>query len=242
MNDRPAYRPSVFDVGVTRLSGSGGDGLCATGGASNSLRPSYRGSQAQAPAQGGGGAPARAPELGVVAAEGSRDQEEPLPATTPSAAADAAPLVVRASAAAAARRKSKRRKRDAVELKRPVSVRFSPAERQVLQGQADGAGLTLSHLIARRALADQRTAVPADSRTEQLDAAIDEFAATRSQLAAWGNNLNQVAHRLNADGTFLASSAKDFLAAAPALLARVRTEVERLDEAVFRAARKRGRA
>jgi ABC-type transporter Mla subunit MlaD len=99
------------------------------------------------------------------------------------------------------------------------------------QGQTGGVGL-----------ADQSTTVVADDRVEQLDAAIDELAATRSELAAWGNNLNQVARRLNTDGSFLAGPAKDFLAAAPALLAEVRAEVERLDEAAFGIARHRGRA
>jgi flagellin-like hook-associated protein FlgL len=244
VNDRPAHRPSVFDAGVTRLSGSDGDGRCATGGASNSLRPSYGGSQAQAPAQEGGGAPAGAPEQ-EVAAEGSRDQqEEPRSAATPNvaAAASSAPLVVRASAAAAARRKPKRRKRDADDPKEPVSVRFSDAERQHLQAQAKAADLSLAHLIARRALAAPSTVVVADARVEQLDSAIDELAATRSDIAAWGNNLNQVARRLNTDGTFLTSPAKDFLAAAPALLDQVRARVEHVDEAVHRIARRRGRA
>ncbi|MEY9965971.1 flagellin-like hook-associated protein FlgL [Streptacidiphilus sp. MAP12-16] len=244
MHDRPEQHPSAYDTAATTLVNSDVEVPRATGGASNSLRPSYGGSQAQAPAQGGGGAPAGAPEQGV-AAEGSRDQqEEPHPAATPNvaAAASSAPLVVRASAAAAVRRKPKRRKRDADDPKEPVSVRFSDAERQHLQAQAKAADLSLAHLIARRALADQSTGMSADARVEQLDSAIDELAATRSDLAAWGNNLNQVARRLNTDGTFLTSPAKNFLAAAPALLDQVQAKVEHVDEAVHRIARRRGRA
>ncbi|MFC1417702.1 plasmid mobilization protein [Streptacidiphilus cavernicola] len=245
MTDRPEHHPSALDADATTLVSSDADGPCATGGASNSRRPSYGGSQAQAPAQGGGGAPAGAPELGV-AAEGSRDQQEgPRPAVPPTVAAAAPsskPLVVRASDAAASRRKPKRRKRDAADPKEPVSVRFSATERQQLRAQAKAADLSLAHLIARRALADQSTGMSADARVEQLDSAIDELAATRSELAAWGNNLNQVARRLNTDGTFLAGPARDFLAAVPALLDQVRAEVERLDEAAFRIARRRGRA
>ena len=242
MHDRPEQHPSVHEASATTLVGSDADGLCATGGASNCLRPSYGGSQA--PAQGGGGAPARAPELGVVAAEGSRDQEKPPPAVTPPAVAvvQCEPRVVRASAAAAARRKPKRRQRDAAQLKKPVSVRLSPDERQLLQKHADEAGLTLAHLIARRATADQTAAVAADAQVEQLDAAIDELAASRSALAPIGNNLNQIARQRNTDGTIPTGLAKEFLDRAPALLAQVRTDVEHLDEVVFRIARRRGRA
>ncbi|QMU67100.1 plasmid mobilization relaxosome protein MobC [Streptacidiphilus sp. P02-A3a] len=246
-NDHQQPAADRTDPAATTLASSDVEVTCATSGASNSLRPSYGGSQAQAPAQGGGGAPARAPEQGG-AAEGSRDQqEEPHPTDTPPAAAAAAaasskPLIARASATAAARRKPKRRKRDAADPKKPISVRFSATERQHLEAQAKVTDLSLAHLIARRALADPSTAMAADARIEQLDSAIDELAATRSDLAAWGNNLNQIARRLNTDGTFLASPARDFLTAAAALLDQVRTEVERLDEAAFRIARRRGSA
>ncbi|MFC1417794.1 plasmid mobilization protein [Streptacidiphilus cavernicola] len=127
-----------------------------------------------------------------------------------------------------------------MQTKKPISVRFSAAERQLLQERADASGLTLAHCIARWALADQQS-VPVDSKAEQLDSAIDELAAIRTQIAAWGNNLNQVAHRLNTDGTFLETQAQEFLAAAPVLLAQARAATEQVDETVFRAARHRGR-
>jgi len=228
----------------TMLSSSDAEESHTNDGASTSLRPPYGRSQAQAPAQGGGGAPARAPELGVVAAEGSRDQDQPHTTTPPAAAAAAAavaPRAVRASAAAAARRKPKRRTRDAVRQKKSrVTVRFDSDEKRLLEEQAATAGLSLAHFIARRVLAATGAPV-AGGGVEQLDEAIDELAAARSALAPWGNNLNQIAKHLNAEGVLLLGLADEFAAVAPRLLAQVRADVARIDESVFRLARRRGR-
>ena len=223
----------------TMLSSSDAEVPRTNNGASTSLRPPYGRSQAQAPAQGGGGAPARAPELEGVAAEGSRDHQEQPPATAPHVAAK--PRAVRASAAAAARRKPKRCQRDTVQKKKSrVTVRFDQHEKQLLKEQAAAAGLSLAHLIARRALTAEGTLAVADARVEQLDAAIDELAATRSELSAWGNNLNQIARHLNTDGTLPSVPAGDFVTASAPLLETVRGIVERVDTGVFRIARRRG--
>lgn len=227
---------------------------CATGGASKSLRPPYGRSQAQAPAQGDGGGPAGAPDLGGVTAEGSRDQDLPEPSeqpAVPTAAAPAAkPRAVRASAAAAARRKPKRRQRDAALKKKfRITVRFDASERQWLRAEADAAGLSLAHLVARRALVGDGTSVPLGTgpasealRSEQMDAAIDELAATRGELSAWGNNLNQIARQLNMGAPLPAGPAEAFADTAEHLLAHVRELVTRLDDCAHRLAKRRGRS
>ncbi|MCZ4120814.1 plasmid mobilization protein [Streptomyces sp. H39-S7] len=214
-----------------------------TCGASKSLRPPYGRSQAQAPAQGGGDGPAGAPGLEVVAAEGSRDQD-PQPPSQRTATCQQPP-VVRASAAAAARRKPKRRQRDAAQKKKSrVTVRFDQHEKQQLDEQAATAGLSLAHLVARRALTPGTATATAGSvqRTEQLDAAIDELASTRAELSAWGNNLNQIARHLNTGGTLVPSPATQFLETAGHLLVQdLPRAVALLDEAAHGIAKRRGR-
>ncbi|MCZ4103047.1 plasmid mobilization protein [Streptomyces sp. H39-C1] len=212
-----------------------------TCGASKSLRPPYGRSQAQAPAQGGGGGPAGAPDLELVAAEGSRDQDLQPPSQRTATCQQ--PPVVRASATAAARRKPKRRQRDATQKKKSrVTVRFDQHEKQQLDDQAATAGLSLAHLVARRALTPGTATAGSVQRTEQLDAAIDELASTRAELSAWGNNLNQIARHLNTGGTLVPGPASQFVDSAGYLLGQdLPRVVALLDEAAHRIAKRRGR-
>ncbi|WP_042383868.1 plasmid mobilization protein [Streptacidiphilus melanogenes] len=179
----------------------------------------------------------------MVAAEGSRDQDL-LNAASPTSA-------VRASAAAAARRKPKRRTRNAEQQKKSrVTVRFDEAEKQRLKAEAKAAGLSMANLIARRTLGTDTaptvgsgsSAAGVATRAEQLDAAVDELAATRTELGAWGNNLNQIARQLNMGGTLPPGPAGDFAHAAVALLPTVRALVAEVDERAHRLAKLRGRA
>jgi Bacterial mobilisation protein (MobC) len=209
------------------------------GGASKSLRPSYGRPQAQAPAEGGGGGPAGAPDHGAVVAEGGHDQG-PWAAGSSAATGSARSSIRRASAAAAARRKPKRRQRNAVHQKQcRVTARFDEDEKRQLIEQAAAAGLTLAHLVARRALAPETGTTPAE---DQLDAAIDELAATRSELSAWGNNLNQIARQLNMGAALPPGPAAAFLTAAKRLLHQdLPAAADRLDEAAHRVAHRRAR-
>jgi hypothetical protein len=228
-----AERPAS---GLTTLLSTAAEATRPNSGASKSLRPPYGRSQAQAPAQGDGGGPAGAPDLVVVAAEGSHNQDQlPTPQQPP---------VLRASAAAAARRKPKRRQRDAVQKKKSrVTVRFDEHEKQLLIEQAATAGLSLAHLVARRALTPATSTGAFVWQTDQLDAAIDELASARAELSAWGNNLNQIARHLNSGGTLAAGPAASFLTAAEHLLVRdLPRTVALLDEAAHRIAQRRGRA
>ena len=237
----PGHGASNRTASTTLLGNRTGDEQ-PHGGASKSLRPPYGRSQAQAPAQGDGGGPAGAPDLVVVAAEASRNQDPP-PASQ-CAAARQQPPVVRASAAAAARRKPKRRQRDAAQKKKSrVTVRFDQDEKQQLIEQAATAGLSLAHLVARRALTPATATEASIWHTDQLDAAIDELASARAELSAWGNNLNQIARHLNTGGTLAPGPAANFLAAAEHLLVQdLPRMVALLDEAAHRIAKRRGRA
>ncbi|MDT3397729.1 hypothetical protein RKE29_13915 [Streptomyces sp. B1866] len=150
---------------------------------------------------------------------------------------------MRASAAAAAHRKPKRRQRDAVLKKQDrVTVRFDPDEKQQLRAQARAAGLSLAHLIARRALAGDGTA-PAGvlALIQRMDAAIDELAATRTELGAWGNNLNQVTRQLNMSAPLPVGPAAAFVRAADRILPRVGELVEQVDDAAHHLATQRAR-
>ena len=209
------------------------------GGASKSLRPSYGRPQAQAPAEGGGGGPAGAPDHRAVVAEGGHDQD-PHAASASSAIGATQPRVQRASAAAAERRKPKRRRRDPVHQKQyRITARFDENERRLLVEQAGAAGLSLAHLIARKALARDGGITPAE---DQLDAAIDELASTRSELSAWGNNLNQIARQLNMGAALPPGPAAAFLTAAKRLLHHdLPAAADRLDEAAHRVAQRRAR-
>ena len=242
-----ANRLADLDPTATMMGSSVVGGTSPDSGASNSLRPPYGRSQAQAPAQGGGGTPARAPEQEGVAAEDSRDEDQP---TTPelSAAthvAAATPPVVRAYDAAVRRRKPKRRRRDSVQKKTaPVTTRLNVSEKQALEAEAQATGVTMAHLVARRILAGGTTESRAGlSLLDELDAAIDELVATRSELSAWGNNLNQISRHLNMGGTLPPGPANDFLTAARHLLDhRLPTSARRLDAIAHKTAKLRSRA
>lgn len=209
------------------------------GGASKSLRPSYGRPQAQAPAEGGGGGLVGAPDHRAAVAEGGHDQDPHAASASPTADA-AQPRVQRASAAAAARRKPKRRQRDAVRKKQcRVTARFDQDEKQQLVEQAAAARLSLAHLVARRALAPENGTSPV---ADQLDAAIDELAATRSELSAWGNNLNQIARQLNMGAALPPGPAATLLTAAERLLHRdLPAAVAHLDDTAHLIAKAHGR-
>lgn len=149
------------------------------------------------------------------------------------------PRVQRASAAAAERREPKRRRRGPVHQKQyRITARFDENERRLLVEQAGAAGLSLAHLIARKALAEDGGITPAE---DQLDAAIDELAATRSELSAWGNNLNQIARQLNMGAALPPGPAATFLTVAERLLHHdLPTAVAHLDDTAHRIAKGRG--
>ncbi|GAA2103563.1 hypothetical protein GCM10009759_39070 [Kitasatospora saccharophila] len=175
--------------------------------------------------------------------EGAAPAEEEQPtAATPAAVrtssavpSPAVPRAVRATEIAALRRKPKRRQRDAANLKNAkITVRFNPDEAAGLRRRAGELGVSVSALIARKALADEgSTTVSCDG---QLDAAIEELAALRPQVAGIGRNINQIVRDVHRDAAPPPGPVRDAFAAATELLVAVRTAVAGIDRTAMRLA------
>ncbi|MEV7169997.1 plasmid mobilization relaxosome protein MobC [Streptomyces sp. NPDC093224] len=127
--------------------------------------------------------------------EGAPGQEEVA------GAADAGlPIVVRAADEAALYRVARRRARDTEQRKMRVDVRYSVAEHTAITTEARRLNLAGAHYVGAVVMAhlDGDLALPAQ-RTAHDDL-IDELAALRTEIAAIGNNVNQIAKRLNSEG------------------------------------------
>ncbi|MER7702375.1 MobC family plasmid mobilization relaxosome protein [Kitasatospora sp. NPDC097605] len=125
--------------------------------------------------------------------------------------------------AEAARAATRRRLRQPVPRTNRVCPRFSDPEWSLLQHAAEQAGLapggyTAAAVLAAAASTDPNAAV-ADYRR-----GIQELMESNRQLGAIGNNLNQVAHFLNAGGR----SAADLRH----LLERIEASIGAVDDAV----------
>ncbi|MFC8717049.1 plasmid mobilization protein [Kitasatospora sp. NPDC057198] len=141
---------------------------------------------------------------------------------------------MRATEIAALRRKPKRRQRDAANLKNAkITVRFNPDEAADLRRSAGELGVSVSALIARRALADEDGAASYDG---QLDAAIEELAALRPQVAGIGRNINQIVRDVHRDVALEPGPVRDAFVAATELLAVVRRAVAGIDGTAMRLA------
>jgi hypothetical protein len=72
----------------------------------------------------------------------------------------------------------------------PVTIRFSEQQKEILEAKAKNAGISVSELI--------RTAVLGSDYSPPLDPVLaQELLAVRRELAAHGNNLNQMARQIN---------------------------------------------
>ncbi|MHB9759897.1 MobC family plasmid mobilization relaxosome protein [Streptomyces sp. BYX5S] len=116
-----------------------------------------------------------------------------------------------------------------------VDARYSVDEKARILAKAKSLEITGAHLVAAVAMAfvngdehlpDQRTV---------YDDAVDELAATRAQIARIGNNVNQIARRLNTDGDPHPVDAA-ILQRAERVLATAHDTVRAIDDAAFRAA------
>ncbi|MFJ2862708.1 plasmid mobilization protein [Kitasatospora sp. NPDC087314] len=154
----------------------------------------------------------------------------------------AAPRPLRATEIAAKRRKPKRRTRDAANLKNDkITVHFNPDEAAVLRRHAGERGISVSAYIARKALAEDGSL--ADSQDEQLDAAIDELAETRKQLAGMARNINQIAHQGHMGVAPEPGPVRDVFIAGTVLSVAVREAVADIDRTGMRLAKaKAGRS
>ncbi|MFJ2192635.1 MobC family plasmid mobilization relaxosome protein [Kitasatospora sp. NPDC087861] len=127
------------------------------------------------------------------------------------------------SAPASARATSRRRRpRHATQRRTCVSLRFSEAEWAAVQQAADHADLAPGGFSAAATLAAASTdpsAAVADYRR-----GIQELMESNRQLGAVGNNLNQLAHYVNAGGQPGTELRQ--------LLARVEAAIDAVDDAV----------
>ncbi|WP_327744095.1 MobC family plasmid mobilization relaxosome protein [Streptomyces europaeiscabiei] len=149
--------------------------------------------------------------------------------------AEQQPAVVRAADEAALYRVARRRERDDERREKRVDVRYSVDEKAKILAKAKALGIAGAHLVGAVVMAfvNGETHLP-DQRTV-YDDVIDEFAALRTQIARIGNNVNQIARRLNSGGDPHPVDAA-VLARAERLLAIAQDAVKAVDEAAFRAA------
>lgn len=129
-------------------------------------------------------------------------------------------------------RRPVRRRERLVDDRRTNRVRFyyNDAEFSVVQQAAEGEGISPASYVARAALAvaaEELVPVSVDARE-----VLQDLIQSRRQLRRAGNNLNQVAHVLNADGTVTGEQLR-------AVLERVDEAVRRVDEATLQVMRER---
>ncbi|MFJ6381416.1 MobC family plasmid mobilization relaxosome protein [Kitasatospora sp. NPDC092039] len=125
--------------------------------------------------------------------------------------------------AEAVRAATRRRLRQPVPRTNRVCPRFSDPEWSLLQHAAEQAGLTLGGYTAAAAVAAAASIDP-NAAVADYRRGIQELMESNRQLGAVGNNLNQVAHFLNAGGQPAADLRQ--------LLHRVEAAIAAVDEAV----------
>ncbi|WUR90421.1 MobC family plasmid mobilization relaxosome protein [Streptomyces sp. NBC_01262] len=151
------------------------------------------------------------------------------------------PLLVRAADEAALYRVARRRRRDRVQRRARVDVRYSEAEKNAITVKARSLNIAAAHLVGAVVMAYLDDGRPLPGHRTLLDDHIDELTALRSQVAKLGNNVNQIARILNSGGSPQAVDTA-VLAQAEQLLGAVRAAVADIDAASYRAATAKGAA
>ncbi|MFE1958958.1 MobC family plasmid mobilization relaxosome protein [Streptomyces sp. NPDC059479] len=154
-----------------------------TGGARNGAGPSTGRSSTVS-------APEVAEELGH---QGAPEEEKPRDTTAPS--------LPRAADEAALHRVARRRKRDTSQRKERVDVRYSVDEKTEILAKARSLNIAGAHYVGAVVMAHVHGDLTLPGQRTPLDDYIDELAALRTQVAKLGTNVNQIAHRLNANGS-----------------------------------------
>jgi hypothetical protein len=116
-----------------------------------------------------------------------------------------------------------------------VTARFAPHEKHGIQSAAKAEQVTMARYIADATMARVRGEITVAAPRTVYDDAVDEFATIRVQIARIGNNVNQIARRLNSGGDPHPVDAA-ILQRAERLLATAHDTVRAIDEAAFRAA------
>ena len=151
------------------------------------------------------------------------------------------PLLVRAADEAALYRVARRRRRDRVQRRSRVDVRYSEAEKNAITAKARSLNIAAAHLVGAVVMAYLEDGRPLPGHRTLLDDHIDELTALRTQVAKLGNNVNQIARILNSGGSPQAVDTA-VLAQAEQLLGAVRATVADIDAASYRAVTAKGAA
>ncbi|GLV89783.1 hypothetical protein Slala04_12370 [Streptomyces lavendulae subsp. lavendulae] len=110
------------------------------------------------------------------------------------------PVVVRAADEAALYRVARRRARDSEQRKMRVDVRYSVDEHTEILAEARRLNLAGAHFVGAVVMAYLADDLALPGQRTSHDDLIDELAALRTEVAAIGNNVNQIAKRLNSGG------------------------------------------
>ncbi|MFJ1997014.1 plasmid mobilization relaxosome protein MobC [Streptomyces asiaticus] len=100
----------------------------------------------------------------------------------------------------ALRRVARRRAREEVQRKERVDVRYSVDEKHAIMARAGEMEIAGAHLVGALVMAYLDGHLRLPGQRTQFDDVIDELASLRAQVAAIGNNVNQIAFRLNSGG------------------------------------------
>ncbi|MCZ4117909.1 MobC family plasmid mobilization relaxosome protein [Streptomyces sp. H39-S7] len=139
-------------------------------------------------------------------------------------------MPVRAADEAALRRVARRRARETEQRKKRVDVRYSMNEHTEILDMAQSMGLAGAHFVGAVVMAFIEGAHTLPGQRGALDDLIDELAALRTEVARIGNNVNQIAHRLNA-GADPRPEDSAVIAAAGDVLVKARSAAAAIDTA-----------
>ncbi|WP_165984071.1 MobC family plasmid mobilization relaxosome protein [Streptomyces sp. YIM 98790] len=138
-------------------------------------------------------------------------------------------------ASAASSRPARRRLRQPRLRGDRICPRYSPQEKQEILAAARRSGMPAGGFVAAASLAAARSDNP-EAAVAHHRRTVRELMASNRQLAAIGNNVNQIARHLNSDGD------KPALAAFQHLIALVEAAIAGVDEAVGHVVRGRDAA
>ncbi|MFF9171900.1 MULTISPECIES: plasmid mobilization relaxosome protein MobC [unclassified Streptomyces] len=109
-------------------------------------------------------------------------------------------VLPRAAEAAALHRIARRRKRKDTQRKERVDVRYSRDEKAAILAKARSLNVAGAHYVGAVVMAHLYGDLALPGQRALLDDYIDELTALREQVAKIGNNINQIARKLNSGG------------------------------------------
>lgn len=163
----------------------------------------------------------------VLGHQGVPEEEKPVGRSEPS--------LPRAADEAALHRVARRRRRQAVQRKERVDVRYSAGEKNAIVTRARSMNIAAAHLVGAVITAYLEGDLALPGQRTATDDLIDELNALRTQVARIGRNVNQIARVLNSGVNSHPVDAA-VLAAATRVLDTVRATVTDIDVASYRAA------